>query len=574
MRLAPIVLFVYNRPWHTEQTLNALAANELAEESVLYIYADGPKHNAPGEVLQNIKKTREIIRKKKWCKEVFIIEREENQGLATSIINGVTEIVNQHGKVIVLEDDIVASKYFLQYMNDALNIYENEQKVISIGALNFFAVDKNIDETFFVPIPDCWGWATWKNRWQLFEPNAQKLINRLRESGFITQFNLHGAFDFESMLIDQIQGKISSWAIRWQAVAYLENKLTLYPKYSVTKNIGFGVGGTHGGNDKFSKHIRFAKHQIKIVKIPVEEDPNIIKKMVRGYWKITQPGTLGKMKLQARVWLKSLLPPIVPMVYRKLRPCKNNGILWLGNFPDWHTAKSQCSGYDDPLILEKTKNAILKVKNGEAASERDSVLFDKIYYCWPITAFLLKVAIENNNELSVIDFGGSLGSSYFQNKNIIPGGIKLSWNVVEQPGYVDVGNREIKDEHVSFYYSIGEAFEKKKDPVLLLSSVLPYLENPYEFLNKVMRYNFKYIIVDRTAFIDGQQDRITIQTVPDSIYKSAYPAWFLNNDKFKKYFSEQYNPLLEFDSDIIGRINLDRDTTAYWKGYIFQIKTK
>src|SRR5476651_1758025 len=120
MQLAPIVLFVYNRPWHVEQTLNALAANELAAESELYIYADGPKDNADAITLENIQKTREIIRKKKWCNEVYIIERSKNLGLQASIIEGVTTVVNNYGKVIVLEDDIITSPYFLQYMNDAL----------------------------------------------------------------------------------------------------------------------------------------------------------------------------------------------------------------------------------------------------------------------------------------------------------------------------------------------------------------------------------------------------------------------------------------------------------------------
>src|SRR5476651_318519 len=138
MQLAPIVLFVYNRPHHTEQALNALKLNGLASESTLYIFADGPKKGAPAETLADIKKTREVIRGKKWCKDVFIIEAEANKGLAASIINGVTDVVNKHEKVIVLEDDIITSKYFLQYMNDALSVYEDEQKVISVGAFNFF----------------------------------------------------------------------------------------------------------------------------------------------------------------------------------------------------------------------------------------------------------------------------------------------------------------------------------------------------------------------------------------------------------------------------------------------------
>ena len=271
MTLAPIVLFVYNRPSHTEQTLNALAENDLADQSTLFIYADGPKHDATTETLEKIKKTREIIRRKKWCKEVNVIESEINKGLADSIINGVSKVINEYGRVIVLEDDIVTSKYFLKFMNDALDLYVDEQKVISVGALNFFATDDQVPDTFFIPIPDCWGWATWKDRWKLFEPNSQKLLNELRKKGLIEKFNLYGAYNFEQMLIDQIKGNVSSWAIRWQAVAYLNDKLSLYPKLSVTKNIGFDAQATHGGEDKFSKAIIFTKGPITIEKHPVLE---------------------------------------------------------------------------------------------------------------------------------------------------------------------------------------------------------------------------------------------------------------------------------------------------------------
>jgi putative methyltransferase (TIGR04325 family) len=570
MALAPIVLFVYNRPRHTLQTLNALMANYLANESALFIFADGPKQGATAETLENIKKTRDIIKTQKWCGEVFIVERDENYGLQKSIIGGVTEVVDKHERIIVLEDDIITSKHFLQYMNDALDTYADEQKVISIGALNFFATDKEVGDTFFAPIPDCWGWATWKNRWKLFEPNAQLLLNRLKEWGLINKFNLDGAFNFESMLIDQVRGTISSWAIRWQAVAYLENKLTLYPRYSVTKNIGFGSGGTHGGRDRYSKQIKFAGKRIDIRKIPVEEDPSITEKMIKGYRETTLPAASQKIKSRLRKLAGSIAPPVIANIYRKTRLREIRNIRWFGDFPDWNTAKKQCRGYEDPTILEKTKLAILKVKNGEAAAERDSVLFEKVHYTWPIITHLLKFAIEGNNRLNIIDFGGSLGSSYFQNRTMIPANIKLSWNVVEQHKYISIGNSDFADDKLHFYYTLNEAYKQSGADILLLFSVLQYLEKPYEFLDEVITYGFKYILVDRTAFIDEPDDRITIQKVDGSVYESSYPAWFLNNKKFKEYFSEQYISILEFDSDIIKTAVLENEKMAYWRGYIFQ----
>ncbi|MES2425763.1 MAG: methyltransferase, TIGR04325 family [Bacteroidota bacterium] len=570
--LAPIVLFVYHRPEHTKQVLNALALNPLADQSILYIYADGPKKDSSADALANIAKTRSVIRQEQWCKEVFIIEADTNLGLANSVIKGVTEVVNKHGKVIVLEDDLLTSKHFLQYMNDALNVYETEQQVLSIGALNFFATDKQVPDTFFIPIPDCWGWATWKDRWQLFEPNPQLLLNKLREKGLIEKFNLYGAYNFESMLIDQIKGNVSSWAIRWQAVAYLENKLSLYPRNSVTKNIGFGADATHGGTDNYSKKIKFAVKKIKIEKQSVTENPTIINKMIVGYAMVNQPSGIARTKLAIRSVSKGLAPAFLSKLYRKLHPHPQNKSMWQGNYTSWDEARKLCSGYEDPVILNKTKEAILKVKNGEAAAERDSVLFEHPLYNEAITSHLLKFAHENNDRLNVVDFGGSLGSTYFQNKDLIPDNINFSWNVVEQQHYVETGNKEIADDKLHFFYSINEAVNRNTANVLILSSVLQYLEKPYAFLDEIIAYNFKYIIIDRTSFTNEPTDRLTIQNVPVDIYEASYPAWFFNNEYFKTNLTRHYTILHEFKSDVIDNLVLDDGTNVYWLGYILERK--
>jgi len=296
MNLSPIILFVYNRPLHTRQVLDALKLNELVAESTLYIYADGAKAGASADTLKKIEETRNVISTVNWCREVFIIEREQNYGLQQSIITGVTEVVNKHGKVIVLEDDIVTSEFFLSYMNDALQLYQNEEQVLSIGSFNFFATDSKVSDTFFVPIPDCWGWATWKNRWHLFEPDGQLLLDKLRQQNLITKFNLEGAYNFENMLIGQINGTVSSWAVRWQALSYLQNKLNLYPKYSVTKNIGFDASGTNGGADIYSSLIKLPAKSIVVNKLPLVQDKSIEKKMIAGYLKINRPGWLSGVR--------------------------------------------------------------------------------------------------------------------------------------------------------------------------------------------------------------------------------------------------------------------------------------
>lgn len=575
MSLSPIVLFTYNRPVHTKKVLDALALNKEAKESILYIYCDGAKSNATSSDLEKIENVKKIILTEYRFKEVIVNILPLNKGLANSIIDGVTEIVNRYGKIIVLEDDIIPSRFFLQFMNEALLIYENEEKVISIGAFNFFATDSFVPNTFFIPIPDCWGWATWKDRWVLFESDGEKLYSELQNNGLINKFNLNGAFNFEQMLIDQINSKNNSWAIRWQAVAYLYEKVTLYPKHSVTKNIGFDNEGTHGGIDNFSIHIKFAKRKITVKKKSVVLEERIVKKMEQGYKNSVQISFNRSIKPKFKKFLKYLLPSIIVLFINRIKG-KNLKIkhteIWSGNFLTWKDALVQSEGYDALQILDKVKKSVLKVKKKEVAYERDSVVFDKIQYSWPLLACLLKIAIENNNELNIVDFGGSLGSSYFQNKDFLKGLKKICWNVIEQSHFVSIGKNEIAEEQLHFYNSIDEIISKDKQCVLILSSVLQYLENPYQWIEKFIKYNFEYIIIERTAFIDCPKERITIQNVPESIYKASYPAWFFNENTFLNSLSNHYTLITDFDSGFTSPTILEDGIKVSWKGFILKLK--
>ncbi|HRU00618.1 MAG TPA: glycosyltransferase, partial [Victivallales bacterium] len=196
MKLAPIALFVYNRPWHTRQTVTALQNNELAAESELVVFSDGPKVEKNKEKTKNneekVKEVRDYIKSINGFKTVKIIERTQNLGLANSIISGVTEIVNQYGKIIVLEDDLVTSPHFLRFMNEALDLYEKEEDVISIHGYVYPIPD--LPETFFLKGADCWGWATWKRGWDLFEPDGKKLLRELKEKKLLKRFDFNGTY--------------------------------------------------------------------------------------------------------------------------------------------------------------------------------------------------------------------------------------------------------------------------------------------------------------------------------------------------------------------------------------------
>lgn len=243
MTCAPIALFVYNRPVHTRRTIDALKQNKLSNDSELIVFSDAAKSGAQAEA---VCKVRKYIREINGFKSVTIVEREANLGLASSVIDGVTTIVNKYGRIIVLEDDMVTSPYFLTYMNEALEKYADDKSVVSIHGY-VYPVKQSLPEAFFLLGADCWGWATWSRGWTCFNSDGQFLLDELKRRKLIRAFDFNGAYPFSKMLEGQIKGKNDSWAVRWYASAFLSEKLTLYPGRSLVHNIGNDGSGTHCG---------------------------------------------------------------------------------------------------------------------------------------------------------------------------------------------------------------------------------------------------------------------------------------------------------------------------------------
>ncbi len=269
MKLAPIILFVYNRPWHTEQTLEALAKNHLAEESILYIYCDGPKENATPEDVNNIEEVRKLLRKKQWCKEIIINERDKNLGLAASVIQGVTEVIEKHGRVIVLEDDILTGTYFLKFMNDGLILYESEPKVFGVSGYSYPGTALIKDPTYFLPIASSWSYGTWVERWGKVNFNSVQLLNEVDAKQLKHKLNF-GNYPYYEMLKDQIEAKNDSWAIRFYTSMFLNNGFFLFPNKSLVQNIGFDNSGTHCKTDNFFSIINIQNEEIKVEPIELK----------------------------------------------------------------------------------------------------------------------------------------------------------------------------------------------------------------------------------------------------------------------------------------------------------------
>lgn len=287
---APIVLFVYNRPHHTRQTVEALQRNMLADQSLLYIYSDGSRDEESEDAVIAV---REYIKKVDGFKKTIIIEREKNYGLAKNIISGVSEIIAEYGKAIVVEDDILTSRYFLEYMNRALEIYEKHKRVMHISGYAFPIEISDISETYFFRSTTCWGWATWSRAWKDFNNDPDYFISTFSKKEK-RQFNIDGKYDFWSHLINNKNSKINTWAIFWYATVFKKGGLCLHPTYSLVDNIGHDGSGEHCKN---AVGYRVELNDKRITNFDRDVSENIIAlKAIKKYYRNLTPRVSDKVK--------------------------------------------------------------------------------------------------------------------------------------------------------------------------------------------------------------------------------------------------------------------------------------
>jgi len=277
-KTAPIVLFTYNRPEHTRLTVEALKANKYASESDLIVFSDGHKNDRDKAKVDEV---RAYLKTITGFQSYKIIERKKNIGLAANIIDGVTQMVNEYGKIIVLEDDLITSPYFLQYMNEGLDLYEKEEDVISIHGY-MYPVRKKLPETFFIKGADCWGWGTWRRGWDIFKADGQELLKELETRKLQREFDYNGSYPYTKMLKKTIKGEIGSWAIRWYASAFLNNKLTLYPGRSLVFHNGSDGSGINCSENSIYD-VKLSLEPVNVSSIKIEESNPAKKNMIHHF---------------------------------------------------------------------------------------------------------------------------------------------------------------------------------------------------------------------------------------------------------------------------------------------------
>lgn len=295
MNLAPIAFFVYNRPLHTKKTIESLMKNDLVDKSDIFIFSDAPKDNSSAD---NVKKIRKYIRTISGFRNMEIIERERSLGLANSIIDGVTNVINKYGKIIVVEDDLLFLNSFLRFMNDALEFYADKKKVFSITGYNYPESLMKIPLTYkydiyFCPRCSSWGWGTWKDRWEKADWEFKDSEKFLKDKRLQKLYSYSGD-DKVEMMIAQIEGKIDSWATRWEYTHFKNNAYTVYPVKSFLNNIGFDGTGVNSGYDKkyfYSDGLQNFKYEIKFLEnIKLNED------IIKEFRKIFKRDNLYNLK--------------------------------------------------------------------------------------------------------------------------------------------------------------------------------------------------------------------------------------------------------------------------------------
>ncbi len=263
--IAPIALFTFNRIEHTRITVDALRKNVLATETDIIVFSDGAK-TSDGWLAVN--EVRQYLSQIQGFRSVKIVHRNQNYGLSESITRGVEEILIDYERIIVVEDDLLTSPHFLTYMNAALDKFSHDSRVVSIHAY-VYPVQENAPAAFFLPGADCWGWATWRRGWKVYNSDGRYLLGELKRRKLCKEFDYNNSYPYSKMLKAQIRGDNDSWAIRWYASAFLAGKLTLYPGRSLVHNLGNDGSGTHSENVD-ALDVELSEGEINLNKLVVE----------------------------------------------------------------------------------------------------------------------------------------------------------------------------------------------------------------------------------------------------------------------------------------------------------------
>ena len=515
-----IVCFAYNRPRHLQITLRALAKNAEAASLPLFVYVDGAKNDFDNFAISEAVDVAQSF--SSFFQRFTLKVREANFGLFRSLTLGITEVLEQFDQVIVLEDDIVVSKVFLSYVLQALDFYEYEKDVASIhGYTPAFAT--NLPQSFFLKGADCWGWATWKDRWSLFRDDAALMLRELQQQNSVHEFDLLGAYPYSGLLKARAARQSSSWAICWHASCFLAGKYTLYPGTSLVKNIGLDNSGEHCGDLRFMDVNTFSSFPISQYPERVQQDSDIFAMYSDYFFSQLQSDRqpllqrFKKILVRARTKLASFRSK--PVVH-----C----LELTGPFSTYELAQNSSTGYCSSVILNKVRHAVVDVLDGKAIYERDGSTFDQRPQGLKIRELLQRCLLSGS---SVLDVGGGLGSTYINNPELFQE--SNQYLVLEQSSFVEVGNQIANTYQLPIQFFDSISCVHDKIDWVILSSVLPYLPDSVTMIQDVLTLEPKQIVIDRQPVSKSSQ----IQVEP----------WWIQNES--TYYSEPVSYPIELLSE-------------------------
>jgi len=534
----PVALFAYARPAHLTRVLACLKENRVP---LIYAFADGAK--GPADV-SRVTETRRLLRQIDWA-DVRLTERTENLGLGRSVLAGVDEVAAKHDSFIVWEDDLICVPGTYEWVCAALRHYADAPRVMSVSAWTHPRVTPPDvgDQPYFDARAECWVWGAWARSWA--GVSGETAVEKMRLAA--RRGVAPGAYGADLPQQAAYEQKRNVWAVRWLYHHFLLGGLCLRPPWSMVEHIGFDAMATNAAGS-----VEWANPPLRPVPPQPSNWPVVAENpLCRGLWRAANPSVklstrvAHKLARSTRGLLKAVTPEPVRSRLRVLFGWK-----WFrGDYRTWAAARAASGGYDDKAILQKVLAATLEVQAGRAAFERDGVLFPSADADRPLLEQLQEIVRASPGRLRVLDFGGSLGSTYWRLRPFLPSGDQLRWDIVEQPAFVEAGREHLTDTPLKFYHDLAGAQSQGAHDVLLCSCVLQYLEEPFRMLEEWSRLDIPYLLLNNLPLHAKGPDRLTVQHVPPTIYVATYPVWFFNRDRFLQRVRVHYEIIREFEAE-------------------------
>jgi putative methyltransferase (TIGR04325 family) len=549
LEIIPVVIFAYARPAHLRRVLACLQKESVP---LIYAFADGAK--AAGDA-DTVAEVRRLLKEIDWC-EVRLVEREENLGLGANVLAGVGEVAARHEAFVVWEDDLICVPGTYAWVCAALRHYANDTHVLSVTAWTHPEITPAgvVDQPYFDRRAECWVWGGFARSWVGMERTAREKIAALEARGVSA-----GAYGADLPRMARVERRRNIWAVRWLYHHLERDGLCLRPPWSLVEHIGFDEDATNAAQAERWRNpaLREAPPIPAVWPEPVEQ------RECQALWQTANPPeslaalVKGKASSAGRRGLrlaKALGRRVVPeRVLGRLRVWW--GWKWFrGDYATWAEARAASGGYADGAILDRVLSATLAVQRGQAAFERDGVLFYEPMPDEPLLTTLAHVP-RGPDGLRVLDFGGSLGSTYWRLRSHVPDEAKMSWDVVEQSAFVEVGKKHVASGRLRFFSDVYEAEEAGRHDVLLCSCVLQYLEDPLRALAEWRVLSIPYLLLYNVPLHTPGPDLLRVQHVPPVIYPASYPVWFFNREKFLARLEPDYDVVSEFPSEAVWSVD-------------------